>query len=118
MLEAWTEAELSESVRLAVMSAFGGSAELRLVEVLSRAQEPLQLSEISVRCGVSRNELLRTGRVRLALARMERSDVVVNLGTRQRPRYQLNLPNEEAKVLKSIFGPDDRPTWKSARPQV
>ena len=110
MLEAWIEADLTESVMKLMASVFSGSPELRLLEVLARAQEALDFSEIAVRCSVSRNELLRAGRVRLALVRMETSGIVLNVGTKQRPRLQLNLSSKEAKVLLSIFAPTYQPT--------
>lgn len=103
MLEAWVEADGIESTRRVVVLAFGRTIEFSLAKVLASAQNPLSLSEISARCGASKREVLEPGRLRLALDRMERVGVVINVGTRPRPLYQLNLLNGEAKILASML---------------
>jgi hypothetical protein len=104
LVEAWVEADLVETARRAAEAGFGGSVEFMLVSVLANAESPLPLYEFSVRCRSSRRAVLRFGRLRLALERMEKSGLVINLGSIQRPRYQLNLINDEARLLVSIFG--------------
>jgi hypothetical protein len=112
-LEGWVRADMLESTTRTMIVVFGDSPEFRLVEALARAQEALKLSEISSRCGSSERDVSRVGRLRLALARMERSGIVINVGTVQRPRFQLNLVTDEGKLLLSLFSVDDgRLSWR------
>ncbi|MDG6993671.1 MAG: hypothetical protein JRN36_02085 [Nitrososphaerota archaeon] len=99
MVEVLVQADLLNEARKAVHVAFGGSPEYRLVCVLTNAQEALPLREIGSRCAAGRRSVLREGRFRLALERLERYGVVTNVGSRERPRYQMNTLDDGAKML-------------------
>jgi len=103
MVEAWVEAGLVDEIKEVTDVAFGDSPEYRLVRVLASAKDALPLYEISIRCRASRRAVLGSGRLRLALERMEESGVLVNKGTHQRPRYQLNLKDDKARLLVLLF---------------
>ncbi|MDA4127484.1 MAG: hypothetical protein OK452_09855 [Thaumarchaeota archaeon] len=103
MVEAWVEAGLLDDIREVTDVAFGDSPEHRLVRVLTSARDALPLYEISIRCRTSRRAVLGSGRLRLALERMEESGILVNKGTHQRPRYQLNLKDDKARLVVSLF---------------
>ncbi|MDE1852143.1 MAG: hypothetical protein KGI38_00130 [Thaumarchaeota archaeon] len=103
MVEAWVEADLLELARQATEAVFGDSPEFRLARALANAQEALPLYEISIRSNAGRRAVLGSGQLRLALERMEKSGVLVNVGTRQRPRFQLNPKDDKARLLASLF---------------
>ena len=95
--------DLLDETKKAARIAFGDSPELRLVSALANAQRALPLSEIRMRCRAGRRAVLREGRLRLSIERMERFGVVIDVGTPGRPRYQLNQLDDKAKLLLSIF---------------
>jgi hypothetical protein len=103
IVEALVKADLLDETKNAANIVFGDSPEYRLVNVLTNAQQPLPLCEVRVRCRAGRRAVLREGRVRLSLERMERFGVVINVGSHERPRYQMNLLDDKAKLLMSIF---------------
>lgn len=109
MLEAWVEADIVESAKKAVAAAFGASLEFKMVGALAGAEEPLRLSEIAARCGATRREMAREGSLRIALERMEREGMVINLASRRKPLYQLNLLSGESRLLVSLFARDGPP---------
>jgi uncharacterized DUF497 family protein len=103
MVEAWVTASLVDEIREALKIVIGDLPERRLVSVLSSTRDALPLSVISARCGVSRRAVLESGKLRLALIRMEKSRILVNLGTAERPRYRLNSEEPIAKLVASLF---------------
>jgi len=109
MLEGWIRADVTVSAERLLESVFGDSPELGLVKVLAQAESPLHLSQISARCGASRRDVSSSGRVRRALSRMEELGAVINVGTRSRPKYQLNVLKAEGKLLISIFARECKP---------
>ena len=114
MVEAWVEADLLEEVREVTDVAFGDSPEHRLLRVLANAKEALPLYEISVRSIASRRAVLGSGRLRLVLERMEKAGLLNNVGTLQRPRYQLNPKDDKARLLASLFVDGNSMTAPSA----
>jgi hypothetical protein len=57
--EGWKEDELCAKFRVICQLLFSGTPELRLAYVLVESSEPLQLSEIAAKCGVSRELVLK-----------------------------------------------------------
>jgi hypothetical protein len=68
--EDWKEDELCGKFRVISGSLFPETPEFRLACILVEASEPLRLSEIAARCRMSRDLVLREGRVRRAIERM------------------------------------------------
>lgn len=103
MLEALVQADLRETTRKMMATTFGASSEYRLIATLAKATEPLHLSEIAVRAGATRRAISPEGELRQTLMRMERVGMVINVGLADRPLYQMNLLNDESRLLMSIF---------------
>ena len=103
MVEVFVRADVIDDAKEAVRIAFGDSLEYRLVSVLANSEHALPLSEIRQRCQAGRRAMLREGRLRLIMERMERFGVLINIGSPGRPRYQLNLLDEGAKMLVSML---------------
>ncbi|MDA4118895.1 MAG: hypothetical protein OK455_11210 [Thaumarchaeota archaeon] len=101
--ESWKVDELCARFRAISEPIFSETLELRLVCALVQASEPLHLSKIAERCGVSRELVLSGGRVRRALGRMERAGLVLNVGREGRPRYCLDRSNSAVRLLEKIF---------------
>lgn len=101
--EGWKEDELCGRFRVISGSLFRETPEFRLARVLVEASEPLKLSEIAARCGVSRDLVLREGRIRRAIGRMERAGLVLNVGSDDRPRYRLDQTNSAVQLLGRVY---------------
>jgi hypothetical protein len=102
LAEDWKEDELCARFRVISGSLFAETPEFRLACVLVEASDPLQLSEIATKCGVSRDLVLREGRLRRAIERMEKAGLVRNAGREGRPRYCLNQSNSAAQILGKV----------------
>ena len=102
-LEVLAEVDLLRTAGMALAGAFGLTPEFKMAEVLAMASEPMPLSEIAARSGSTRRALSPLGSLRLALLRMERTGMAVNLGSQHRPLYQLNLLNDQSKLLAATF---------------
>jgi hypothetical protein len=101
--ESWMDDLLCARFRAISEPIFSETPELRLVCALVQASEPLDLSRIAAKCGVSRELVLSGGKVRRALGRMERAGLVLNVGREGRPRYCLDRSNSAARLLERIF---------------
>jgi len=101
--EGWKEEELCAKFRVILQSLFQETSEFRLAGVLVEASEPLQLCEIAAKCGVSRDWVLREGRIRRAIERMERAGLILNVGREGRPRYCLDRRNSTAQLLGKVY---------------
>ena len=110
--ECWREDELCATFRMISGSLFSETPEFRLARVLVETSEPLQLSEIAAKCGVSRDLVLREGRVRRAIERMEKAGLVLNVGREGRPKYCLDQSNSAAQILEKVYSRPGRPQEK------
>jgi hypothetical protein len=113
--ESWKEDELCGRFRTIFGSLFPETPEFRLACVLVEASEPLQLSEIAAKCGVSRDLVLKEGRIRRAIERMERAGLVLNVGREGRPRYCLDQSNPAAQILGKVLSRPRQPQETKAR---
>jgi hypothetical protein len=113
--ESWKEDELCARFRVISGSLFVETPEFRLACVLVEAPEPLQLSEIAIKCGVSRDLVLREGRVRRAIERMEKAGLVLNVGREGRPRYCVDQSNSAAQILGKAYSRRRQPQEMEAR---
>lgn len=106
MLEALVQADITEITRKVIVTTFGACPEFKLAEVLAGAEEPLTLSEIAARAGSTRRSISPLGSLRGSLQRMERTGMVINVGSLRKPRFRLNLATEESKLLLTLFSRD------------
>jgi len=113
--EGWKEDELCDRFRVISGSLFPETPEFRLACVLVEASEPLQLFEIAMKCGVSRELVLREGRVRRAIERMEKAGLVLNVGREGRPRYCLDQSSPAARILWRVYSRSGQPQETKAR---
>jgi len=113
--EGWKEDELCARFRVISGSLFPETPEFRLACVLVEASEPLQLSEIAMKCGVSRDLVLREGRVRRTIERMEKAGLVLNVGREGRPRYCLDQSSSAAQILGKVYSRRGQPQERKAQ---
>ena len=113
--EGWKEEELCAKFKAISELLFSETPELRLARVLVEASEPLQLSEIAAKCGVSRELVLREGRIRRAIERLERAGLVQNVGREGKPRYGLDQSNPAAQILVKVYSRRGQPHETTAR---
>jgi len=107
-LEGWVVRELCLHFRNIAECLYSETAEHRLTRALLKSDDPLSLTEMATRCGVSNDLLYPNGRIRRALERLERQGMVTNRGREGKPRYSLNRGNLKVQLISKIF--EDPPT--------
>ena len=94
---------ISRCMRI-VGAGFPDSMGHTVIAALLRVGKPLCLSELATTCKASRRSVWPGSRVRVIIESLEKNGMVVNLGTRERPRYSLRKDSEEAEMLEKMFG--------------
>src|ERR1700722_1478071 len=99
------ESELLSKIVKIQRDIFSDSTEQKLVIALLSAHEPLSLSKIAVECHTTGYAVRRGGILRKILETMEKDSLVRNVGTTDKPRYELNRDDETVRFLVKVFAP-------------
>lgn len=87
-------------------AAFADSIGWVVMDVLLESWEPLSLSAIAERCGCGRRSILPNGEIRSVVNGLVDTGILVNLGTQQRPGYQLNEADGRVRMVAKIVRPE------------
>jgi hypothetical protein len=99
------ESELLSKIVKIQRDIFSNSTEQKLVIALLLAREPLSLSKIALECDTTGYAVRPGGNLRKILETMEKDGLVRNLGTGDKPRYELNRADETVHFLVKAFSP-------------